>query len=547
MTYDKNISDKNTGDKITYDEITKPALGKFNGGIHPKEFKSISNRSQITKIAPPQEIIIPAQQHTGAVSEVTVQVGDSVLPGQLIAKCANGVGANIHTPFSGTVTKIGNTNVGHPSGIPNLAITIKVEHEQPTIKTATLSTLEWQRLTASALTDKIKQAGIVGLGGATFPTDIKLKNSSIETLIVNAMECEPYITCDDVMLQTLTSEVIEGAQIAAKIVSAKKIVFATEDNKPLAINRLHDEIVQSKFDVPMEIIVTPTKYPSGGEKQVIEIVTKQQVPSGALPASLGLLVQNVATLHAVFTAVAKGRSLCERLVTITGNLVPNPGNYWVGFGTPIEFLIREFDIDIKQCTQVIMGGPLMGQSITDFSTPVTKATNCLIFNSNETEEKIWLTQASQHQACIRCGECDKACPVDLLPQQLYWFSQSEQWESAEKQGLFDCIECGACAYVCPSEIPLVHYYRYAKSNIRTNQKKNANAERAKKRFDFREMRLARAKAERALKHKKAAEARKKAAADQANDPGGKQTAINAALARVKQKRETQTKQQGETE
>lgn len=528
--------------KITYDKIIKAAPGKINGGIHPQEYKDISSESPLRELDLPKEIVVPIQQHIGSASDVIVKHDENITAGQLIAKCSQGLGANIHSPYSGTVSKIAPANIGHPSGMPGLAVTIKVDSRQPDKK---LCTNEWRNTSSSELLSKIKQAGVVGLGGATFPTEAKLQSSPIETLIVNAMECEPYITCDDVMLRHLSDEVVEGAQIAAKIVQAKKIIFATEDNKINAVTQLRDTIKLSQFEVPMEIAVTPTKYPSGGEKQVIEIVTKQQLPTGKLPSSIGLLVQNVATLHAVFLAVVKNEVLNRRLVTITGNLVPNPGNYWLGFGTMINSVARQLNIDITRCNGVIMGGPLMGQSITDLSTPVTKATNCLIFNSAEKQERTWLTQATEHNACIRCGECDKACPVDLLPQQLYWFSQSEQWENVEKQGLFDCIECGACAYVCPSEIPLVHYYRYAKSNLRTIQKNNAIAEHAKKRFDFREMRLARAKAERALKHKKAAEARKKAAADKAQDPSGKQTAINAALERVKQKREAQEQQDGE--
>ena len=530
-------------DKITYDNIIKAAPGNINGGIHPQEYKDISSESPPRELELPGEIVIPVQQHVGNTSEVIVKLGEEIKAGQLIAECAQGLGANIHSPYSGTVSKLGHANTGHPSGMPGSAVTIKVDSSQP--DATKYLTNDWHNTSSSDLLEKIRQAGVVGLGGATFPTATKLQSTPIETLIVNAMECEPYITCDDVMLRHLSDEVIAGAQIAAKIVQAKKIIFATEDNKIIAINRLRDTIKQSQFEVPMEIVVTPTKYPSGGEKQVIEIVTKQQLPAGKLPSSIGLLVQNVATLHAVYLAVVKDETLCRRLVTVTGNLVSEPGNYWLGFGTKISSVAKQLKIDVTQCNGVIMGGPLMGQSITDFSAPVTKATNCLIFNSVEKQEKVWLTQATEHQACIRCGECDKACPVDLLPQQLYWFSQSEQWDNVENQGLFDCIECGACAYVCPSEIPLVHYYRYAKSNLRTIQKNNAIAEHAKKRFDFREMRLARAKAERALKHKKAAEARKKAAADKAQDPSGKQTAINAALERVKQKREAQEQQDGE--
>jgi len=526
---------------IQFNEIVKPAPGQFHGGIHPAEFKSVSNTQTISTIDSPRELVIPLKQSAGLTATPIVSVGDKVVAGQLIAKKQGAISANLHTPLAGEITLISPKYAGHPSGMMSPTVTIQVDDDQDLSNQKSQGEnlpklADWTLCEPEELISQIALAGIVGLGGATFPTNVKLKAQSIETLIVNAMECEPYITCDDRLLREQPERVLQGALIAARATAANNIIFAIEDNKAEAIASLSTCIKKFSPAIPVSIVVAPTKYPSGGEKQTIELITGQQVPAGQLPSALGLVIQNVATLHAIYEAIVNRKPLTRRLVTITGNLVTKPGNYWVPFGTPIEYIMQIFSISQSDCKRVIIGGPLMGNSITNFSAPVTKATNCLIFNRPDPKEKLWLTSATKHDPCIRCGECETACPVELLPQQLLWFSQSDQWENLENQGLFDCIECGACAYVCPSEIPLVQYYRYGKSAINKIKQNQINAERAKQRFDFREMRIARTKAERALKHQKAAEARQKAAENKPADPTGKQTAINDALARVKAKK-----------
>jgi len=503
----------------------------------------------------PPRLVLPLQQHIGHPATPIVKAGDRVSKGQLIARNTFDVGANIHSPANGIVTAVEPRVIVHPASLKQLSIVIDtiVDSSDLTSRFATeksgqISNLEWQSCSRESLLACVEQAGIVGLGGATFPTAVKLKSQTIETLIVNAMECEPYITCDDRMLRELGQHVISGAQIAARMVDASRIVFAIEDNKPDAIAALEKAILAQQWPLSMEIVVAPTKYPSGGEKQIVELVLAKQIPKGQLPASLGVIVQNVATLHAIYQAVVKNEALTRRLVTITGDRVKNPGNYWIPFGTQINYLMQHFGVTQTEKDKIIIGGPLMGQAIDNHAVPVGKSTNCVIFNSSS-NKKYWGSEATEHQPCIRCSECEKACPVELVPQQLYWLSRSDQWEALESQGLSDCIECGACAYVCPSDIPLVHYFRYAKSAIRSSRLKQIRSDKAKQRFEFREMRLQRAKAERALKHKKAAEERKKAAQNKSDDPQGKQTAINQALERVKQKKMAQTNphKQGETD
>ena len=530
---------------IRFDNTTWPVPGKFHGGIKPEEYKSISNQTEIQKLNPPESLLIPIRQSIGNPGKIVVKVGDEIIQGQLLVDNTDTSGANVHAPASGIVKQISSVKLGHLSGLPETSILIHCNNHSEqkngdsssgTVTEFRFELLDWLSAPPEVLLARVQQAGIVGLGGATFPTHIKL-SKKLDQLIVNAMECEPYITCDDRMLRELAAQVVAGAQITAKTLNAELIIFAIEDNKSEAIASLQKEILTNNAPTKMQIYVAPTKYPSGGEKQLIELIHNIQLPHNKLPASQGMVIQNVATVHAIFKAVQQGKPLTSRLVTVTGNQVSRPGNYWIPFGTSVEFIIKKLCINNtdENSRSVIMGGPLMGQKVSNLKMVITKKSNCLIINDNK-NEKNWLTEATSHQQCIRCSECEKVCPAQLLPQQLYWFSQSEQWDKLQAQGLKDCIECGACAYVCPSKIPLVHYYRFAKSSIQQKQLNQNKSDKAKSRFEFREMRIARQKQERKMKHQKAAENRKMASKDLSDDPAGKQNAINEALARVKQKK-----------
>lgn len=535
------------------------------GGIHPPEHKTISNKTPSDWLRPSDEIILPFQYSSNMQEQLLVKQGDKISAGQVIFRSSiDQFADNMHSPYDAEVLEISDKNIGHESGLLMPCILLKVLSANK--QTSMLSNYNWLDTSADILIKCVHDAGIVGMGGAAFPTHIKLNSGQgrIETLIVNAMECEPYITCDDVLLREHSQEILQGALIAAKVAGATKILFGIEDNKPEATKILAEQILQylkrtdknSNLLTDIQIIVAKTKYPSGGEKQLIQLLTGLQVPQNKYPAALGIIVQNVATLFAIYDAICRGRALTHRLVTLTGNLVNKPGNYWIAFGTPLSHIVAELAVEPNNMSQVIFGGPLMGKSfensqrngLADHIIPTQKSTNCIIFNQSKEKgstvsfQSILPSQStigSQdfHDACIRCGECESACPVSLIPQQLYWFAQSEQWDQLEQHNLQDCIECGACSYVCPSKIPLVNYYRFAKSEIKHLKTKQKKSELAKQRFENRENRLVRIKSEREAKRRKTAEARKVAADAKKNDPDGKKSAIEAALQRVKNKKE----------
>jgi electron transport complex protein RnfC len=350
----------------------------------------------------------------------------------------------------------------------------------------------WQNVEPHALLERLNESGIVGLGGAGFPTHIKarvVEQHTIHTLVINAAECEPYITADDLTLRHYANEVLEGAQIIAKLCGAQHIVIGIEDNKPEAIDALKQALTNSQ-PVPVELAVIATRYPSGGERQLIKKLLDLNVPSGGLPADVGVLCHNPGTLLAILHAVRDGQPLVSRVVTLTGEAITQPGNRWVRLGTSVRELLEQAGLNTPELHQVIQGGPMMGTPLLTLDTPVTKLTNCLIAATLEE-----LPPPPAESPCIRCGECESVCPVALLPQQLHWYARAQDDAKLERYHLFDCIECGACSYVCPSHIPLVVDYREAKSRLRLQRIETAKAEHAKHRFEFRQARLAREEAE----------------------------------------------------
>ncbi|SUX93272.1 electron transport complex protein RnfC [Citrobacter koseri] len=378
---------------------------------------------------------------------------------------------------------------------------------------------DYQRRSREELITRIHQFGVAGLGGAGFPTGVKLQGGGdkIETLIINAAECEPYITADDRLMQDCAAQVVEGIRILAHILQPREVLIGIEDNKPQAISMLR-AVLADAHDIALRVI--PTKYPSGGAKQLTQILTGKQVPHGGRSSDIGVLMQNVGTAYAVKRAVIDGEPITERVVTLTGESVSRPGNVWARLGTPVSHLLNDAGFCSSADQMVIMGGPLMGFTLPWLDVPVVKITNCLLAPS-ATE----MGETPEEQGCIRCSACADACPADLLPQQLYWFSKGQQHDKATAHNIADCIECGACAWVCPSSIPLVQYFRQEKAEIYAIAQEEKRAAEAKARFEARQARLEREKAARLERHKNAA----------AQPAAKDQDAIAAALARVKEK------------
>ncbi|SQB39607.1 electron transport complex protein RnfC [Citrobacter koseri] len=378
---------------------------------------------------------------------------------------------------------------------------------------------DYQRRSREELITRIHQFGVAGLGGAGFPTGVKLQGGGdkIETLIINAAECEPYITADDRLMQDCAAQVVEGIRILAHILQPREVLIGIEDNKPQAISMLR-AVLADAHDIALRVI--PTKYPSGGAKQLTQILTGKQVPHGGRSSDIGVLMQNVGTAYAVKRAVIDGEPITERVVTLTGESVSRPGNVWARLGTPVSHLLNDAGFCSSADQMVIMGGPLMGFTLPWLDVPIVKITNCLLAPS-ATE----MGETPEEQGCIRCSACADACPADLLPQQLYWFSKGQQHDKATAHNIADCIECGACAWVCPSSIPLVQYFRQEKAEIYAIAQEEKRAAEAKARFEARQARLEREKAARLERHKNAA----------AQPAAKDQDAIAAALARVKEK------------
>jgi len=504
-----------------FSAFRKDKLWDFHGGIHPPEMKTQSNGTPLRQLPLASRFVIPLKQHIGAEGELCVQAGDHVLRGQPLTR-GRGRMLPVHAPTSGVIVAIAPHSTAHPSGLAELSVIIDADGEDQWIERDGWS--DYRSRSREALIERIHQAGVAGLGGAGFPTGIKLHGGGdkIDTLIINAAECEPYITADDRLMQDCAAQVVEGIRILAHILQPRQVLIGIEDNKPQAISMLR-AVLAGSHDIVLRVI--PTKYPSGGAKQLTQILTGKQVPHGGRSSDIGVLMQNVGTAYAVKRAVVDGEPLTERVVTLTGEAVKQPGNVWARLGTPVRHLLDAAGFCPSGEQMVIMGGPLMGFTLPWLDVPVVKITNCLLAPS-VTE----MGEPQEEKGCIRCSACADACPADLLPQQLYWFSKGQQHDKATAHNLSDCIECGACAWVCPSNIPLVQYFRQEKAEIYAIAQEEKRAAEAKMRFEARQARLEREKAARLARHKQAAV--QPAAKDQA--------AIDAALARVREKKQNAT-------
>ena len=502
--------------------INKNRLWDFPGGIHPPEMKQQSNGTKLSRLKQPDTYYIALKQHAGKAGQLLVQVGDYVLKGQALTQGDDYRTLPVHAPTSGTITAIGDYASSHPSGLPETTITLQADGKDQWRDRQPIE--DFLTVPPEQLLQKIYQAGIAGLGGAVFPTASKIASAEnkVKLLIINGAECEPYITCDDRLMRDRSLDILEGIRILRYILRPQKVVLAIEDNKAEAIEAMQQALSGAN---DIEIRVIPTKYPSGAAKQLIQVLTGLEVPNNGRSSQIGVLMNNVATAFAVKKAIIDDEPLIERVVTLTGDKIPQPRNVWARIGTPIYHLLQQAGYQYDDRFPVFMGGPMMGFILPNLNSPVTKVTNCLI-----APDHFEYQPPPQERNCIRCSACSDHCPIKLMPQQLYWFARSEDHEKSEQYNLKDCIECGVCAYVCPSNIPLIQYFRQEKAKIAELKLKAKLAEEAKVRFEAKQARMEREKQERDRRTQLAAEARRaEMAKQQGVDP------VQAALERVRQK------------
>lgn len=508
------------------------SLFSFRGGVKPPAHKEDSCDTPIARAALPERLVVPLHQSIGGTPKPLVKAGDKVLKGQMIGAADGMISAAVHAPTSGRVEAVELAPQPHPSGLSAMAVTIVPDGEE---RWGERLAVDLKTLTPVDARQRLQDAGVVGLGGAAFPSHAKLDATPgrpLEELVINGAECEPFITCDDRLMRERAEDILRGTALLRDLMQPKRVLIGVEDNKPEAIAALQEaarQIGESCF----EIRAVPTLYPAGGAKQLIRVLTGKAI-AGTVKRTTDFGVQcfNVATAYTVWRALAHGEPVLSRVVTLAGS-VGQPGNWELPIGMSVADAIAlakpKADSD-----GVLMGGPMMGFRLPDTSAPVVKATNCLIAASPEL-----LPPPPPEMPCIRCGECARACPHELQPFEMYWWSRAKNFGKAQEYALFDCIECGCCSYVCPSNIPLVQYFRFAKGEIWSRERERLAAEGARSRFEFRQFREERDKQEKAERLARAAAAQKAKAAAQAADPeaAAKQAEIAAALERTRSQRE----------
>lgn len=438
-------------------------LPTFKKGIHPQDHKTLTNKKPVEVLPVPEEVFIPLQQHIGVSGDVLVEKGDEVRTGQVIGKSEKFVSAPVHASLTGKVKAI--DQFLHPLGSKVTMINLEKTSDEDEWEKLKIPA-DWQKASVDDLRNLIWQAGIVGLGGAAFPTHVKLappREKKIDTFILNGVECEPYLTADHRAMLEMSDKILNGMSIIMKILGTENGFIGIENNKPDAIDVMQ-KLVAEKYP---NFIVSPlqVKYPQGAEKMLIEAILHRRVPAGGLPMDVGTVVNNVGTALAVNNAVMEGKALIERIVTVTGDGVSDPKNLMVRIGTPFRVLIDACGGMKESANEVYMGGPMMGFAQTNLDVPVIKATSGII--CRETGKKA----AAKIYPCIQCGSCVTACPMNLLPTRLSSFAESGKLEEAETFGILNCIECGSCSYVCPSQIPLVQLIRVGKLQISEAKRK----------------------------------------------------------------------------
>ena len=506
-------------------------LHPFHGGVHPEQHKTESNRLPIAVLPLLPRYIVPMSQHIGQAAVPLVNAGDRVLRGQMIGRPEGPISTAVHAPTSGIVSSVEMRPVAHPSGLMDLCIIIESDGADQPVE---MRPVDWHSMDPAEVRSLVRDMGLAGLGGAVFPSAIKLdrgRAGHIPTLILNGSECEPWITCDDRLMRERAGETLKGAAIMRHLLGAETVMIGIEDNKPEAITALKASTASVPF--PVEIVSVPTLYPSGGAKQLTELLTGLETPSGKLSTDIGVQVFNVATAYSLYRTLELGEPMSSRVVTVTGH-VGRPQNFEVRLGTPIRDLLLAAGGELPGVSGHIVGGPMMGFDLEDDMSPVVKSVNCII-----AKNPTLFSAAPPALPCIRCGQCAQACPAELQPFELYWYAKAKDFDKTQRYHLFDCIECGCCSYVCPSHIPLVDFYRYAKSEIRVLDRDNQASMQARERHDFRTFRLEREKKEKADKLAQKAASRLETGAVSSDDPEAarKKAILRAAVERAAKAKE----------
>ena len=444
----------------------------FKQGVHPHYREELTREKPLRRAEQPEKVIIPMQQHIGAPCRPLVKKGDHVKKGQKIGDTDGFVSAPVHASVSGEVKEI--TQVRIPSGEKVEAVVIIPKKiEQTTEKNqengqdrAANTVRKFDEISAEEIKKVVREAGITGMGGAMFPTHVKLsvpEEKTIDYFILNGAECEPYLTADERMMMEKTEEIISGMKLIMKAIGASKGIVALEDNKQEAV-KLFEEKIKKFKNIDLKIFAT--KYPQGGETMLIKAALDREVPPGGLPLDVGVVVNNVMTAAAVHSAVYEGQPMINRVVCVSGEGISNPGNYLTPIGTQVKELIRQAGGFSGKPGKVIVGGPMMGQAQPDLEAPLVKGSSGIVVLPEN------MSRTIEPQACIRCARCVDACPVYLMPTRLMNFIKQEMYDQAEENMLNSCIECGSCAYICPSKIPLVHYFRIGKAELRARKRDN---------------------------------------------------------------------------
>ena len=510
-------------------------LFKFKGGVKPETHKAPSLQAAIGTAPIPAQLIVPLHQSIGGTPQPLVKAGDKVLKGQRIGEADKWVSAAVHAPTSGSVIAVEARLAAHPSGLPTLSVIIEPDGRDEWIDR---NPVDYTTLAPERVRELLRDAGVVGLGGAVFPSHAKLsaaKSVPMEELVINGAECEPFMTCDDLLMRERAESIVRGISIFRDMLEPRRVLIGIEDNKPEAFQAMQQAVKNLGKD--FEVIAVPTRYPAGGAKQLIRVLTGKEVPASTRSPEMGVQCFNVATAYSAWKALALGEPVISRIITLTGN-VTAPRNWETLLGTPLRDFVRLGEPK-SDTTGYIMGGPMMGFEIPGLDAPMVKAANCIIASSPGL-----FPPPAPEMPCIRCGSCAQACPHELQPFELYWFSRSRNFGKTQEYHLFDCIECGCCSYVCPSHIPLVQYFRFAKSEIWARERDKNQADAAKARFEFRNERDERDKAEKAERLAKAAAAKAAEKVPEVAEPSApvdaeaaKKAAIAAAMERARQQRE----------